>query len=305
MGGLAHQRLTIANTDVVRMLARGVDIQAEASATFAAVKAGVEGTTADRTDLEFKNATWAVRGRIMYSGGTTASTFAAFATSVAENPTPIELALVPLYDVLIPAFFPDVPDLAARRDLLKRKMESYLAANGTDLTRTRLRFGDTVRLDQTGLHRALGSGNSYASTRPMPTSITHPPRELQWRLVRADDPGYLGEIETHHRIAFRSVSDHVFLDALGGRDDEYARGVGLTATRGIDPAVTTAQWRIRPMEGVRRTAAVEGDLIRLETAGLGWNNRTGYLYGEENGPYRVFSFVGDTRPGTIWQIIRA
>jgi hypothetical protein len=96
----------------------------------------------------------------------------------------------------------------------------------------------------------------------------------------------------------------VFLDALGGRDDEYSRGVGLTASRGTDPAVTSAQWRIRLVDGLRRTAAVEGDLIRLETVDPGSNNRTGYLYGEDSGPHRVFSFMAETRPGAIWQIVR-
>jgi hypothetical protein len=304
MGGIAHQRLTIGNTDVVRMLTHGLNVKGEAVATFEAVKAGAQGTAHDATDPEFQNATHATRSSITYRGGMPGATFADFVATVPENPTAIELALVPLYDLLIPAFFRDVEDLAARRELLKRKTEMYLAANGADPMYSRLRFGDTVRLDQAGMNRALGSGNSYVSVRAVPDMTTHTPRELQWRLVRADDPGYTGDVEEHHRIALRSVADHVFLDALGGRDDEYSSGVGLAASRGTDPAVTSAQWRIRLVDGLRRTAAVEGDLIRLETVDPGWNNRTGYLYGEDSGTHRVFSFVGDMRPGAIWQIVR-
>jgi hypothetical protein len=302
MGGIAYQRLTIAKTDFVRMLSRGLDIKGEASGTFKAVKAGAKGNLEDKTDTDFKTATQATRNRINYAGGTNNANFDQFVLTVADNPTAIALSLVALYELLTPVFFPQLDDLDARRTIFQRKMESYFSSNGTDLTRARLRFGAVVRLDQAGMNRSLGSGQTFASARAVPNS-RHTPSEFLWKLVRADDPGYTGDVDTQHPVALRSIVGNAFLDAAGGRDDEYARGIGLTGLRGTDPGTMTAQWRIRLVDGLRRSAAVEGDMIRIETVGVGRNGKTGYLYGEESGAHRVFSFAGDARSGTIWQII--
>jgi hypothetical protein len=306
MGGIAYQRLAIKKTDLLRLLQREMDIKAEASATFKNVTVGGNGNVQNNVSDEFQRATATTRNRITYAGGTNSATFPDFVKTVADNPTSIDLDLRPIWSLLVPKIFPSLPNIDERRELLAKKLESYLSSNGTDLGRQRLVFGDVVRLAHAGYGRWLGlrtEGESYAFAGDLPG--TRDDARFAWRLLSTDGTANGGPVDLDRPIALVNVATGQVLDAGGGRDDDYPRGGGLAGGRGTDPRADGARWRAHLVAGLERSTAVHGDLVRLETAVIsGRTGKRGFLAAEPTDKRRAYSFMNADREGTIWQIVR-
>lgn len=312
-GGRAHQRITIAKSDYSSFLEAGLDVQAEAKATFDVASGQVKGGSSSVQRQKFVNATKNSTESIVFAGAYAqlALGIDTWASAVHDDPAPIQVELHPLSELLTQDFFPHDSLIAAKQQRLSDAIDGYLASKGDDVRKAVLHYGDEVVL-------CLGAGSpqrylSAADPRYTRTAIAahakHPAQDaaLCWVLVNADNPSSTDAISNGDVVALKS-SAAGYLDAQAGSDHTYALGDGLTAPTGKGPAATETRWKIVLADTRPRSGLVDGDYVRFQSQWQDPDGDLGYLVGETNrneAAQRVCAF-GDAKPprASIWRLSR-
>ena len=317
-GGRIYQRLTVENAEYSTFLEEGLDVSAQATATFEIAKAGVKGGVQDKRSDKFVNAVKNSTEEIQASGGKWKKDFDSWSDSVKEAPTAIQVNLHPLYELLAAEFFPDDRDIATKQTLLKKEIDDYLTKDGHDVEKDVLHYGDQVVLFLVakGPERYLSAADRYARTSQQSLEAGQPGHDdnsLRWIIVQADAPDSRAKVQMGDLVALRSVGRGKYLDAQDGADENYDKGVGLTAASGAKPSQQTTQWKLVLADNRKAEVRlnlgkeiVDGDYVRLQSQWLAPDEQSlGYLQSDfRDAAQRVFSFGGKSGPGTIWRMSR-
>jgi hypothetical protein len=141
----------------------------------------------------------------------------------------------------------------------------------------------------------------------------HDDNSLRWIIVQADAQDSRGKVQIGDLVALRSVGRGKYLDAQDGADENYDKGVGLTAASGAKPSQQTTQWKLVLADNRKAEVRlnlgkeiVDGDYVRLQSQWLAPDEQSlGYLQSDfRDAAQRVFSFGGKSGPGTVWRMSR-
>jgi hypothetical protein len=308
-GGRAVQRVTVDEAEYVTFLEQQIDVEAQASMTFAIAKAGGTIGGVDKRSEKFTRSNKVSIDNIQYTGGTPQQFFDMWAMSVAEGPAPIRVELRPLYELLVPHFAPADGDLDIKAKLLQAEIDDYIRSKGNDVRKAILQYGDqiVVRLQGVAGHECCLSAktSNYVRT-SQPSSPGEPGRDdfLNWIIVHADDPARRGDVREGDMVSLRSVRTGKYLDAQAGSDDRYDDGEGLTAATASRTSDPPARWKVVLADRRERHEIVNGDQVRFHSQWQDPEGEHGFLMGDpQDTAQRVFSF-GKTidKRRSIWRI---
>jgi len=296
-GGRATQRIEVVRTEYENFLEQGIDVTAEARATFEVAKGSATGHVGVTRSDKFTGSREVRTEQIVYAGGTAQSNFDQWALYVKDNPAPIALKLVPLYQLLTQAWFPNDPAIDEKGKLLRDTIESYLRpSNIPDPNAGRLKGGDVLSVILVG-----GRAECYLSTADAKRAETTHNRDSGWWTLVIIDPKNCTEVRNGALVAIKTATGARFLDADLGTDETYDRGSGLAAATATAPTAGSSQWTVELVSTTRTEPAplVDGDYVRFR-------NGDTYLLGEVDpqDPPRVFSFGTQHQKGTIWRVSR-
>jgi hypothetical protein len=318
MGGRVSQIISMTKSSYLNLLQREVNLTAEASGNFAnTVKIGGSQGAGSNVSDEFKRELSKSDERTIFVGGTPGEY--GWQSSVHDRPSPIELRLVPLYELVSETLLQGEA-VGAKRARLKQAIERYLTGSaGEDPAKYRLNFQDEVEMIlavSEGPERFLSAHNrKYATTRAKKRGAAGD-ESTRWKLINPTNPDDRGAIRQGDIIALVSASSGEFLDAKLGSDKDgrgggsYDPGDGLAGVKGTDSARESAQWRLEPAGKRGRTdkALVSGDYVKLYRQ---WeadeDDRENCLEGDKKATgaeQKVFSSGRKKDAGTNWVITK-
>jgi hypothetical protein len=310
-GGRMYQRITIDDADYSSFLEEGLNVAAEAKATFDVAAGQASAAQQSNRSQKFVEATKSSTDAIVFAGGNPQSMIDMWSQTVADQPAPIQIELGPLYELLTKDLFPSDSAIAVKQKLLTNAIEDYLLAKGDDVRRALLHYGDelVISLAGEGAQRFISAAQPQFARTTGCSDPRNPGHDtpLRWTIVNAADPTLTRDVQVGDTVALKSAGG-AYLDAQAGHDGTYAVGDGLTAPTGQSPDVPSTQWRVALADTRPRNAIVNGDYVRLQSQWQDPDGQLGYLLGEadaRNAAQRVYAF-GDEKPprASIWQLSR-
>ncbi|MDJ0842628.1 MAC/perforin domain-containing protein [Crocosphaera sp.] len=118
-GGLAYQTIHLDASRYQKLLEQGVNISGQASGIFnsnfnLSSNISLEESLIQRSE------------KIRFLGGTPNNNLNQWFESIREDPAPVEMALLPLYELFTPQFFPTDSAIAQKQQLMKQAVITYL-----------------------------------------------------------------------------------------------------------------------------------------------------------------------------------
>ncbi len=311
LGGRMTQRISVSRQDYESFLETGVNVKADASATFEAVKVTAGGGVQKQASNTFRNASSLSVEKVTFTGGDPQTSPDMWAPTVKHLPGPIQVQLQPLSSLMTGAAFPDDHDLSARRSALEVATQNYLATQGRSVRQDVLAMGDVVRLVLVapGHPRALAAGATFTSTTPYNADAATPDATQAWIVKAAGGDAAAPSALATQKLCLTAQGTQTHLDAAAGHNDDYAKGEGLV---GLSPGATGTDkttWLIATVNGVTRPGGelVDGDYVYVRTPWSGTGIGAGYLIGTIKAAAAdqgVFAFGKRNQDGSIWSIQR-
>jgi MAC/Perforin domain len=319
-GGRVSQASSVSRDEYERSLQQGVTLKSSGTATIEGVQVSGE-HQADMTDTrrtEQASSFTADRIRVTGGEGVPTSSTDFWDKTVDDKPAAIEIELKPLYELLVPRYFPDDTNLPVRRKALEDATRAYLTAHGHPLDESPLQVGDRVTLALAGSARPrpLSSTREFASTPVLATNDDGRAASRVWTIGFVDANGAVTTTPSGHpdtdrfddaRIIALVAGDGLsVLDAQSGSDATYAIGDGLTGVSANGGP--SSRWSVTHVTETGRSEIVDGDYLKFQSQWLySATDEPGFLLGETNADdpaQRVYSFGQRDQPGCVWRITR-
>jgi len=312
IGGQAYQALAFNKEEYVTMKDNKINVKSESSMAFEVVKANGSLETDVRLHEEFRKKIMNKAEQITYSGGETLN-FETWSTTVRQSPVPIQVKLVPLYELVNEDYFPGIPDIEGKYQQLKEQINQYIRT-GVNPSQYRIRYGDELQLSivaNRGEKRYLSTEMDvhYTVTKADTPGISGAQLPTaKWQILPVDAKDMEEIVKVGDVVLLKRGSSQKYLDAQSGRDDEYYPGDGLTSADESDTQKESVKWKVELAYETDRKEIVEGDFVKFRTRWQNSDNEYGYLQGEfdpKEPKQRVFSFGNGRRDnGSNWKITR-
>ena len=125
-GGLAYRQLTFDFSAYSSIVSSKIDFQAELSKLMLAdLNLGVNVDSVHSSVRENIKSS----SQYQYSGGTPNTDLNTWFASIREDPAPVEMVLLPIYELLTTTFFPDDDAIAQKQEYLRQAITNYLEQN--------------------------------------------------------------------------------------------------------------------------------------------------------------------------------
>ncbi len=125
-GGRAYFWLKISNTTYSTLESQGLSVKAGVKGTFKKVTGSVGSETTTEDVKQFQSLTQVSSTNIQFDGGTPNTNLDEWGKTVADNPAPINMTLKPLYKLFTSKFFPDDPNIDAKRARMEQVVNGYV-----------------------------------------------------------------------------------------------------------------------------------------------------------------------------------
>ncbi|NJK65838.1 MAG: hypothetical protein HC941_04280 [Microcoleus sp. SU_5_3] len=284
-GGQAHYTLVFNREEYATMNNNEIDVKSQATGAFQVVKLNASVETCKDLNQEFRNKIKNKHEAIDYSGGTIQKDFDAWVTSVKDDPAPIYIGLVPLYDLVNENYFQGLPDIKEKRNKLKDAIDKYIET-GVNPSQSLICYGDELQLSlvaNRGEKRYLSTEMDvhYTVTKAAPPGISGAQLPTaKWQILPVNATDMEEIVKVGDVVLLKRGSSQKYLDAQSGRDDEYYPGDGLTSADESDPQKESVKWKLELAYDTDRKEIVEGDFVKLQTLWQNSDNEYGYLQGE-------------------------
>ena len=125
-GGLAYRQLSFDFSAYSSVASSKVDVQAELSKLMLAdLNLGVNVDSVHASVRENVKSS----SQYQYSGGTPNTDLNTWFASIREDPAPVEMVLLPIYELLTETFFPDDAAIVQKQEYLRQAITTYLEQN--------------------------------------------------------------------------------------------------------------------------------------------------------------------------------
>ena len=126
-GGRTYQLYIMNSQQAAQLTSQGVDVSAEASIALA-VNVGTQSSSSQQSYQDFINTV--SQESVQWVGGVGAKDFDTWAASVINGPEIVQANLIPIYDLLSSANFPNVGNIDQLRTNMQQAYGDYLQENG-------------------------------------------------------------------------------------------------------------------------------------------------------------------------------
>ncbi len=129
-GGRMYQRIHISSQMYSRLVEKGVDISASASATFKGATVNTGSSTSTSSSTAFNQSSGLTIDSIQWVGGTPSTDFNEWVKSIRQDPKPLQMELKPLYELFTAHHFPDDPDIQKKKTWMMHAVATHLLTEG-------------------------------------------------------------------------------------------------------------------------------------------------------------------------------
>ena len=120
-GGLVYQTIHLEASQYQKLLEQGINLSGQASGIF-------NSNFNMSTNITLEESLIQRSEKIRFNGGTPSNNLSQWFDSIRQDPAPVEMSLLPLYELFTPQFFPDDSAIAQKQEFMKQSVISYLEA---------------------------------------------------------------------------------------------------------------------------------------------------------------------------------
>ena len=118
-GGLAYQTIHLEASRYQKLLEQGINLSGQASGIF-------NSNFNMSTNIALEESLIQRSENIRFNGGTPSNNLSQWFESIRQDPAPVEMSLLPLYELFTPQFFPHDSAIAQKQELMKQAVINYL-----------------------------------------------------------------------------------------------------------------------------------------------------------------------------------